>query len=127
MKKKIILFAIALPLLWMSCSKDDNPLSNFKYGKEILGTWKITKAGPLPWSLEVTTITLNPDGTYETIGYFGDAKGTYTARDTKIEFSTDGKLLYTCDVLSLTGKTIVIEMTPDGRAKFQNTLTCEKQ
>lgn len=113
MKQTLLLFAIVLPLVFTSCSKDDD--SNFNYDiNTLIGTWEITEVdtgdGYVIWILGTTSTTFNADGTYVGKGYFGNGNGTYEAEGNTITCFVDSKEFLKYDVISLASDNCELKM-----------------
>ena len=74
---------------------------------DLYGTWVIEKAKYSPegqataWPHEQTYATFNNDGSYESVGFWGNVKGNYTVSGTTIEVNADGVRYATYQVLSI--------------------------
>lgn len=137
MKNVLLLLAVALPLLFVGCSKDDDP--NFDYDVSILhGKWRITHAETdeygyiditkYPYSsvFTPTYATFNSNGTYSGEGYFGNGSGTYTAVGKTITCYIDKNVYAKYDVLSLSGQECELLMYAES-ASSGIKIKCKKQ
>jgi heat shock protein HslJ len=110
MKKVLFLLALVLPMMFSSCSSDDDNSSMFTmeelYGKwsatavKVNGEWiDITK---YPYNLKYSmSITFYQNGTYYGSGYFGNGSGTYKVSGNTISTYIDGELYFKYIVKSL--------------------------
>lgn len=113
MKKILFLLALVLPMLFASCSKDDDEKTS-KISEDIVGTWVIYEVdldgkGYLEMP-EVASATFNSDGTYKGKGYFGDGDGTYKIEDKTIFTYVSGVEFYRYDILNLSSNNCELKM-----------------
>ena len=113
MKRILFLLAIALPLMFSSCSKDDEPKFDYDINK-VYGTWEVyevnTGSGYITWLLEKTSATFKSDGSYVGKGYFGNGTGTYKTEGKTITCYVSGKEYLKYDIINLAENTCELRM-----------------
>ncbi|MBP3832484.1 MAG: lipocalin family protein [Bacteroidaceae bacterium] len=128
MKKFLLLLVMAMPLLFVSCSKDsDNDINNgsdFDYPMEQLyGKWnaisvqvdgKWYDVTEYPYTKFGMSITFNKDGSYYGAGYFGNGSGTYKVKGKTITTYIDGQVYATYYVNSLSSSIAELTMEMGG-------------
>ena len=119
MKKLIFAVMAIATLAFAGCKKEED---GFDYDKNVIyGTWEIVKYNDLKWTLEKTTATFNPDGTYYGRGYFGTGRGTYTMSGKRITCYVGGEVYLWYDIVSISGTTAVMILVDTAE------ITCEKR
>lgn len=106
MRKMILMLAMMLPMVFVSCSDDENE-TKFDYDiSMIYGTWVIQEIEIdgvwIDWRLDKTSATFNPDGTYYGRGEYGNGRGTYIAEGKTITCYVDGEEYLKYDIIDLT-------------------------
>lgn len=122
--KKTLFILLAMILsssAFMSCSKDDDTLTqNTEEGilfNAIVGTWKLTEfkesqsGSYVSWPYEDTYATFNSDGTYHGAGSFGTDDGTWKGKGSTVETYIKGNLYVTYEILSVSSSVAELKMS----------------
>lgn len=134
MKKLLILTTLLCTLLFIGCSKDDDPKFNYDLNT-LYGKWKITHLYVTDGYIDVSTYpgntivpatyaTFKADGTYSGSGYFGNGSGTYKAVGNAVTCYIEGKEYARYDVITLSGNNCELTMS---MGSSSTKIKCQKQ